>query len=293
MITVKLMGGLGNQMFQYACGRALSIKKGQPLCLDVTRFHRDKIYKRKFLLNYFNINYNKIIKPKNRIINIISEKKEQVLKKNNIVYEQRIESKSSQDFYLGDPVYSKTDFNSNISKEKDIILDGLWQSDCYFKDIENIIRDDFTLSDKNDSFNKEYYNSIKKDNSVCFGIRRYKEAYAYKKHYTLPKDYYEEAVKIIKKRINKPEFYIFTLDEDWARTELSFIKNPIFITPELYDSGIVNELILMSKARSFILPNSTYHWWGAWLSDRNDKIVIAPQKGWGNEESLIENWIAI
>ncbi|MFH1677734.1 MAG: alpha-1,2-fucosyltransferase [Patescibacteria group bacterium] len=286
MVIIKLMGGLGNQMFQYAMGRQVAKQNNIELKLDTSSF---KIINnntpRHYSLNVFNIKENfinqygikKIAKHSNLINKIISK----------IYYLRQkfslIKIKINQN-YITEKAFN---FDPEILKLKDdIYLDGYWQSEKYFKDIEDIIRKEFTLKNVFSEEAEKIAEEITAVNSVSLHIRRgdyINNEKTQKYHGSCSLNYYYQAVKKISRKINNPVFFIFSDDIEWVKNNLK-LKYPIkFVSG--YNIKNYEELILMSKCKHNIIANSSFSWWGAWLNNNLNKIVVAPKK-WFNDLSI-------
>jgi len=281
MIIIKLQGGLGNQMFQYAIGRFLAEKNKTELKLDLSFYNEQQIEpQRKYSLEYFNI-----------IENITGGKDLKKIKKGikKLVY-------LIYKVFLAETfVYTKENFfhfDSNILKIKgDVYLDGYWQSEKYFQSIEEIIHKEFTL--KNKLQKEDLINKINNSNSVSIHIRR--DDYTNKKnYYVLTIEYYKEAIKIIKEKNQNIHLFVFSDDINWVKNNLK-TEFPITFIDGNKD---YEDLILMSMCKHNIIANSSFSWWGAWLNQNPHKIVIAPKKWFNkpeiNTKDLIpESWLKI
>ncbi|MCK4744844.1 alpha-1,2-fucosyltransferase, partial [Candidatus Parcubacteria bacterium] len=176
-------------------------------------------------------------------------------------------------------------FDSKILKLiGNIYLDGYWQSEKYFKNIENSIRKEFTLKNDLQLKAKKLLRKIKNTESISIHIRRndyisHKPANQY--HGVCHLSYYKKAINVIIKKIDDPHFFVFSDDIDWCKKNLK-IKFPTIFVEGNKD---YEDLILMSKCKHNIIANSTFSWWGAWLNNNPNKIVIAPKK-WFRKKSI-------
>ena len=291
MIIVKLIGGLGNQMFQYATGRSLAVKHKTVLKLDLSflldRTPRENFTYRTYELDVFNIQGN-IASPSeiNRFvpngINIFNYIKRK-LKLTKVITESHLNS-----------------YEDVLSAPDNSYLDGYWQSEKYFKDIRGIIRSDFSLKPEATSINQEFAKKISSCNSVSLHIRRgdyVSNTEINKFHGVLTLEYYLKSVIKIADCAENPHFFIFSDDHDWAKEHLNFGYPLTFITHNSVENSY-EDLRLMSLCKHNIIANSSFSWWGAWLNENPAKIVVAPRK-WFNDSSkntndLIPNsWIRI
>lgn len=276
-IIIKIQGGLGNQLFQYALGKNLSLLSKATVKYDLSWF--DKQTKRKNKLNNFNI-----------VENFASTEEVKKLKK----YEKK-EGKLNilHNFFNADEsIYIKEkcfNFNPQILNTKTpAYLDGYWQSEKYFKDIENTIRKEFTLKDKFKIKNTKLKEKIQNTNSVALHIRKTDYVTTKKETYwTCPMDYYYKATKKIAKQYNNLHIFVFSDDIEWTKNNLQ----TNFPTTFVDKNKDYEDLILMSKCKHNIIANSTFSWWGAWLNKNPNKIVVAPQKWFNNPNRNTNNLI--
>ncbi len=278
MIILKLKGGLGNQMFQYATGRKLSLERNEPLVLDLSYIRNDSL--RDYELNS--------LCPEARTTSSI---------------EEYIYSKANQLHKLL-PFYALIKEKSKLVKDNDLeldqkilYLDGYWQSEKYFKDIRRQLIDDFQLKEALDKVNKKTLNSIKKHNAVAVHLRRtdyVTNKTANKVHGVCSLAYYKKAIEYIENKVEDPYYFIFSDDINWAKNNLK-LKNCYYMDQNSIEEGF-KDLELMKNCNHFIIANSSFSWWGAWLSESKSKIIAAP-KPWFNkkdEGDIVPNdWMRI
>ena len=278
MIIIKIKGGLGNQLFQYAVGRALALHHRLPLKLDLTIFKTYKLHR--YLLDQFAIQAeiateDEIIKLKGRNNVLFSAlRKAGLVKRKSYLKEKR-----------------SSYFDASVFKNDDVYLDGYWQNELYFSDIrEELLRDLISISSMSD-LGVVYMEGIKKSNSVSLHVRR--GNYLNLKNFNvLDIDYYMKAVEYIRKNVEKPTFYIFSDDLEWCKNSLGFLDNCIFVDSTKTE---IDDLKLMSFCKHNIIANSSFSWWGAWLNQNCKKTVIAP-KGWllndpGSSNVILSDWV--
>ncbi|MCK4918256.1 MAG: alpha-1,2-fucosyltransferase [Candidatus Pacebacteria bacterium] len=291
MIITKLQGGLGNQMFQYAIGRVLAEKNKAELKLDTSWFDNIKgnTAPRKYGLGIFNILEN--IATNKEIENLKKYKK-----KNNWKYFFHNLFFANNSIYISEkPKY----FNKKAleNNNKDIYLDGYWQNEKYFKDMENIILKEFRIRETYQVENKTLLNDIINSNSVSIHIRR--NDYVQNKktnevHGVCTIGYYQKAIQKISK--NNDDIHIFVFSDDILWTQNNLKSNfPITFVDKNKD---YEDLILMSMCKHNIIANSSFSWWGAWLNQNPNKIVIAPKKWFNNlknnkQNPIPQTWIQI
>jgi len=271
------MGGLGNQMFQYAAGRRLACKLNVPLKLDLTWYDKGLpgITPRSYSLAPFSINAEPATDKE-----IASLHEPQV---NGI--RRYINSVN--------PCYRKTcirdlDFRFDpdiLGLPDNIYLEGYWQSEKYFCDIVSIIRSDFTVRMAADNKNREVASIINESNAVSIHIRRGDYVVDDKiaaKHVSCSNDYYKRAVELVITQVDRTHFFVFSDDPAWARNNFTIPLATTLVDhngPELAHE----DLRLMRMCKHHVIANSSFSWWGAWLGNNPDKMVIAPRRWFGDE----------
>jgi Glycosyl transferase family 11 len=273
MIVIKIIGGLGNQMFQYAAAKALSLEKKQQLVIDTTTFDNYKLHQ--FGLKNFATRltfYNFISKTRAKLHN----------------------------FFGNFTVYKEKQFNYNpdffAQNTSSIYLEGYFQSERYFKKYENIIRTDFHITEPLKEKTIALINKMKYENAVSIHIRR-GDYLQHAVHNTDKTEYYSLATQYLETKISNPVYYLFSDDMTWVKNNFKTNFETHYVD---FNDASTNyeDLKLMSSCKHNIIANSSFSWWGAWLNSNPDKIVIAPQK-WFNDQSrdysdvLPENWIKL
>lgn len=271
MIIVELKGGLGNQMFQYALGRHLAIKNKTSLVLDASGYKRDNL--REYKLGVLNISA--------RLANTLETK---VFKRAN-KYQKTLNKLGLNYRYV---VEKERYFNKSLLKLRgNIYLNGYWQSEKYFKDIGDMIRQDLTLKPLLRGKNKTIAKRMDECDSIGLHVRRgdyVSDPKTSKILVTCQPKYYYRAVKYITKKVRKPVFFIFSDEIGWAKKNLKFSYPTIYIDNNGSDKDY-EDLRLMTICKHNIISNSTFSWWAAWLNTNKDKIVIAP-KNWFEDVSI-------
>ena len=287
MIIINITGGLGNQLFQYAFGRALSIKNKCQLKLDISSYQ-----------NYEWHDYS--LRPFSIRENFADKSDCELLKGEKFSFVRKIKQNifNNKKFY-----YSEKDLRFN-EKYKNLAnpayISGYWQSEKYFKQVEEIIRNEFKIVIPPSKPNQNLIKKIEKENAISLHVRRGNYAnikHVNKVHGTSPLSYYNDAIKVLIPKIPDPVFYIFSDDIEWAKKNLIINNETVFVD---FNNSTTDfeDMRLMSMCKHHIIANSTFSWWGAWLNDSKSKIVIAP-KIWFNDvnknnqtENLIpSNWI--
>lgn len=287
IITVRFNGGLGNQMFQWAFARAIEKYTGVPTFIDMTFFK--KSYSRPYELDIFALDAKKVEGFWNNL-------------KIETIWKLRRKLKGKK--FLGTYIYEEPHFEFDkeiFNVEPNTYIHGFFQSEKYFKEIENEIREDFKFKLAPDEINQAHINKINSTNSISLHIRR--GDYVQKKRYqnvyaTCSLDYYKRGVERIFKDTNQPPMlFIFSDDKEWVKENLKLPFETVYVDN---NSGAKSyeDMRLMSLCKHNIIANSSFSWWGAWLNNNKEKIVIAPQK-WFNDEKIIqtdvipESWIRL
>jgi hypothetical protein len=291
MIIVRLQGGMGNQMFQYALGRSLAIKNNVPLGLDLT-FLLDRTP----MPSYFTFrDYN--LADFNIEASIVSRKDIPFLYRKYKLgifarYVDFIRRK-----FISTPGKEKKDFIFDLqilALGPNAYMEGWWQNPKYFEEYQSVIRKDFTLKNRSEKIEK-LIEEIKSKNSVCIHIRR-GDYIVNDAHQVIQKEYYENALTIISKKEKIDCIYVFDRDDiAWCEENLKFNYPVVYVKNDI---SLAECVTLMSTCKHFIIANSSFSWWGAWLGSYSHKIVIAP-KLWLADEStdttglIPESWIRI
>ncbi len=287
MITVRFFGGLGNQMFQYAAGRALAFRLHTNLGADVSWFDYYNLLdtSRSFKLDALNTVLRKLDKQELRPFMF-----QWLLSKLNL----------NRKDYFKEKFFH---FDGEVLNQKDgIYLDGHWQSEKYFVDFGGTIRNDFNLRYPLSREAADVHQDIKQASLSCaIHVRRgdyVSDAKTNRYHGVCSLDYYKKAVEHIKERIGEPVFFVFSDDIQWVKENLNFGQMRFVDLSDKENLKDQQEMVLMSRCQHQIIANSSFSWWGAWLNQNKDKIVVAPDKWFDNEkintQDLIpDSWIKI
>jgi len=264
MIIIKLMGGLGNQMFQYAYGRHLSIKNNTDLKLDLN-FLLDRTPKKLYVYRDFDLSIFKLkVNEANREdINLFNLSPESRLQRYSRLNKQRnISTYDPNGYYvLSEPSFPYCPYCLKFPKNS--YIDGYWQSEKYFDDVRGIINEDFQFKNALSDLSLELKEKINSQNSVCINVRRgyinnLKERYY---HGFLGLDYIYRGIEIIKSKVDNPHFFVFSDDVEWCEQNIK-IDTPInFVKHEYAGEKFSEYLQLMIECKHFIIPNSSFGWW--------------------------------
>lgn len=290
MVIVRLLGGLGNQMFQYAAARRLALKRGMPLKLDLSAFPSDPL--RDFSLAPFNVQAQ-------------FATAQELAKVKGKSFAGRLESVL---FRLRRKVTWTVMTEKGLSPFKpallrasgNVYLAGYWQDERYFLDAADTIRADLTLKEALSPESRAVAGQIQSTESVSMHIRRgdyVSNPKTYRLHGVCSMAYYQQSVDLIAEKIAMPHFFIFSDDPGWVRDNFRLEHPATFVTHNGLDRDY-EDLHLLSLCRHHIIANSSFSWWGAWLCSHPGKIVIAPRR-WFNRPELQdfspapEDWIRL
>jgi Glycosyl transferase family 11. len=268
MIIVKLIGGLGNQLFQYAAAYSLSRVHQTNLKIDITAFKDYKLRSpelEKFNLDLQYATSNEINNLKTRgfidkLINFISSEKR---KKE---YKEKFFHFDNKFFQLGSNVY----------------LSGYFQSEKYFYNVKEELRNKLNLSLLNYRVSNTILNDINSNNSIAIHVRisDYAKPENNEYHGILSSVYYKAAIQYLQNKFPHSKYYVFSDDLEKAN---QLFENINIIKYQLIETGnSLTDFYLMSQCKHNIIANSSFSWWAAWLNPNPDKMVIAP-KNWFNK----------
>lgn len=274
-VIIRLNGGLGNQMFQWAFAKMVQATTDMDVYLDMSYFEHH--YARPYQLNIFKL------EPK--FVDDFATKL-----KLKIIWAVRGIVKDEK--FLGYTFCSEKQFNfdPHILKIKpNSYIEGFFQTELYFKWVEKELRDDFIFLPSISDETRQIESRIRSSNSVSLHIRR--GDYVQKKRYqqvyaNCSIEYYQKAVDYIAKSYPEPTLFIFSDDIPWVRKNLNIPYRCVFVS---HNTGLQSfeDMYLMSLCSHNIIANSSFSWWGAWLNKNPDKIVIAPEK-WFNDDKIIQ-----
>lgn len=283
-VIARLAGGLGNQLFMYAFAKALAVRNGVPLVLDVrSGFMRDRNYRRTYLLDHLIPPERQASRTQSRAWPLVGRALQSLDRKLNARFplEKR--------YYLHE---RSADFDAEIYKlcvTRPVIVDGYWQTERYFDDLplRDLIRFPESLTRAIEAESQVIQNS----NAVCLAVRRYEEIPKLKRPMViLDADYYRRAMAQLEEQVENPHYFVFAQDMGWARENIHSDHPITFASEKDPDSGAIQDLYLMTQCRHYIISNSTLHWWGAWLNADHEKLIFAPAAGWSTGDALSNRW---
>lgn len=267
-VIVRLVGGLGNQMFQYAAARAVSVRLGAPLRLDLSWFGTDP--DRQFALGFFNIHADTLAKHEVRPAGAgLSARIARRVRRQLGLMQGSMHVFAEKSFRY-DPDIEK------VTTPKFLV--GHFQSEKYFLSVRDKLAQEFTLRARPNQQTLDVLERIDSTDSICLHIRRgdyvsNPSANAY--HGTCSLDYYRTGLAVASDGLDRPHCFVFSDDPEWAkcnfRTDLPTTLVDIHGTTEAHE-----DLRLMAACKRYVIANSSLSWWGAWLGSRSGKLVVAP-----------------
>jgi hypothetical protein len=292
MTEIILSGGLGNQMFQYAAGRALSLRTQAALFADTYLFKKQsKSTARLYELDIFELQ----LPIKNCFSTILLAKG----------YKYCLSNPFGRRLYRMANVFNESagphSYDENFSRlGKNSTLFGYFQNERYFSDYSQQIRTDFIFKEILTGENLLASNCIKECNSVSIHIRRGDYLHPNANMAVLDTGYYRKAIQLVTERCQNPCFFVFSDDMEWARTNLDFGSFQHYYIDWNTGSNSHIDMRLISLCKHNITANSSFSWWGAWLNSNPDKIVIAPSTWWKIQSDRVlpegfipEGWIVL
>jgi len=289
MVISWIQGGIGNQMFQYANGRALSILKQEPLYVDLQDFKGYSLHHGFQLNDVFNLD---VQAADSHLLN-------SALGLRNQKFFRKFLKRPLFKFLRGSQFVVEPHFQywpniGNIGKNS--YLYGYWQSEKYFKSFESGIRSDFQFRLPLDTRNALLASEIKNTLSVSIHIRRgdYLSNYRTSKiMHVCNISYYQKAIHYLSEQLKDPVFFIFSDDMPWVMEHLS-VPGEIRFIDHNFGKESYRDMQLMSLCKHNIIANSSFSWWGAWINANPNKLVVAPRKWFvnnNNDRDLIpEKW---
>jgi Glycosyl transferase family 11 len=255
MVIARLSGGLGNQMFQYALGRHIAFRRDEALLLETSQLRgRPNATPRSYGLDMFNIAAT-------------------ILNPNDL---QRVSGVMVTIFQQRDGFHPEA---LAVQTATDVVLHGFWTSERYFSEIASLIRSDFSFrSDASMHEDGQLAVQIHGSNAVCVHVRR-GDYVSTPSHFMgfVGVEYYQRAIDLAAARISNPHFFIFSDDQDWCMANLTVDHTHTFVRHDRpAENATEEDFRLMRMCRHFIIANSTFSWWAAWLSADPCRLVIAP-----------------
>ncbi len=278
-VVVRLMGGLGNQMFQYATARAVALHKGVPLKLDLSWLQKQpkreyELHNLRVVEEFASLDEIPFANQLGLIDRLLGRAAQMILPRHRqAVYQQK------------GLAYDPEVFNTRSQ----VLLVGYWQSEKYFRHIRETLLEEFAVATDLQAQTIDTAKSIAAVNAVSLHIRRgdyVSEPRTREVHGVCPPDYYRSAVRFIADRVEEPHIFVFSDDMEWAKANLQINLRTAFVDHTDPGRGF-EDLYLMRRCQHHVIANSSFSWWGAWLCDSPGKIVIAPRR-WFSDPTIEE-----
>jgi len=297
VVIVRLKGGLGNQMFQYATGRRLALAAGLELKLDAcSGFRRDRVYSREFLLDQFHIEGG-LADRYESFCDLFGDVRRRFHARRGVGNPERLDY-----FYVQekDP-HGFEPWLQDFAPKGTVYLDGQWMSPRYFEGMEARFRREFRGRLPLSAEAEEEARAIRAAaNPVCLGIRMYEEVNEENRrimeaHGVIPRpDFFTRALALLSSRFGRLDLFVFALNPDWIRENMPLPQGARIISPKRENARAYEDLTLMRLCRHYVISYSSYYWWGAYLSENlSDKVVVAPDLGCINANMIPGDWMRI
>ncbi len=281
MIITNLIGGLGNQMFQYAAGRSLALSRKTEFRLDVSDFSDYRLHQGFELQRVFNCPAQ--IATMSDVRDILGWQASPIMRR--LLAKPALSMFRRRGFVV-EPYFNYWRLINDVPA--DGYLTGYWQSERYFCDVAQTIRADFTFKNSQSPRNAEFAEQIGSGNAISLHVRRgdyVKNPKTTATHGLCSLEYYQSAIQYLTDRVERPSFYIFSDDPAWVRESMK-IEHPSVYVDHNHGAESYNDMRLMSMCKHHIIANSSFSWWGAWLNPNPDKIVVAPRKWFANNNDV-------
>lgn len=272
-MIVRVTGGLGNQLFQYAFGRAVSTELGEELYLDKSSYIQDR--KRKFELNKYNVTYTngKIVRK--------------CLCNFEILFKNHIGSLKILERLLG-MQWEEQRMGYEHIRNSNRYLIGHWMNVRYFENIKENLQQELVYIGEVTEEQRKLINNMKTEHAVAMHVRRcdYLSKTCQQAGYiNLEKKYYKKGIEYLKDNISGDiKLYVFSDDIEWCKIEYKDCENVVFVDSKISNNPHI-DFMLMRNCKYFITANSTFSWWAAWLAEYENKLIIAPKK-WTSRDDV-------
>lgn len=274
MICTRLQGGLGNQLFQYAAGRALALRHQVDLLIDVQLLQRKnpKITPRRYELDRFR-HTGRVCHPGDVRVNW-----------RNQFLPRRFQTNDGWRLYREPGIREECSF---FSLPDNTVIEGFWQSPFYFQHIAQVLAAELTLISPMSQSGHRWLDEIQGCSTVSVGVHIRRGDYvtlpsAAHFHGVLPMSYYECAFGHMRKHLHRPTFFVFSDEPAWCERQPIFLSEDTVVIGPDHTREPCEDLILMSRCQHHVIANSSFSWWSAWLADQSPRLfnrqVFAPRQ---------------
>lgn len=266
---VRLSGGLGNQLFQYAAGRAVASRQGADLSLDLTQLNvRDgSITSRSYALSPLPIRAHVLTAEESAAAGLPLNRFDRWLARAGV----RLKGRQLV-------VERGFNFDPSIPRlQGPVVMQGFWQSERYFADIRAVLLDELALPGA--ATLDEMTARLQAEESVSIHVRRgdyLTNPGANAFHGVCSPDYYQRSLALLEQQVEQPKYYVFTDDPAWVAENRGLFGRDVILVAEQLTLQAHEELVLMSRCKHNVIANSSFSWWGAWLNRNEQARVIAP-----------------
>ena len=271
LLVLRLRGGLGNQLFQYAAARSLSLRNHIPLLLDRSSSFARDVYGRRFELDALRISYDGILSDTPVQWKFMSE-----------AYRIAFRIREYYGMRFLGRYFDRTIFGLRVSHP--MLFEPYCQSYLYFSDIEDLLRKEFEFKSVPAGLNDEVVSAVKETTSVCLHIRRllgveadgHAPAAVTRYYGACDLKYYRRSIRELAERHGQLHIFVFSDNVKWALDHTSTLKSEYGHVSVVEDNDCMRSFYLMRQCKHFIIANSTYSWWAAWLGVDRGKTVCVP-----------------
>ena len=282
MVIVRLKGGLGNQMFQYALGLKLR-SLGREVRFDLRDYRGETEAAKRFQLPLFGVSCPQAAEAELRRFgqgqSLAGRIERKLGRGAGKVYEEDLDA----------------GYQPQVLEMTEAYLDGYWQTERYFRDIRGEVLRSFVFPALQEERNRRLLSRIRGSQAVSVHIRRGDylaagNAKVYQGICTL--QYYQKAIEYLRKKMDSPLFFFFSDDPAWVRE--NFCEPDMVLAEGNTAETAIWDMYLMTQCKANIVANSSFSWWGAWLNENSGKLVVSPARWQANHEVLdfiCDDWI--
>lgn len=288
LITMRIKGGLGNQLFQYAAAYALSKRLDQPFQFNPA--FTATMTARGYKFPELRVDVDQVVNDDDLPTKVRLLKNAYVNKAARVLNLSKHKCGDGLYFLETRDAWQPDFFTITASN---LYVDGYFQSEEYFKQYRDELLWQFLPRYEAEPDYIKVLEQIQHYNAVAVHVRRSD----FKKdnnpfHYLLTEDYYRKAVHYIREHVSAPVFFWFSDDMEWVKEHIGDVHDFIFVSIKT-SHGDIDDMMLMKHCNHIITANSTFSWWAAWLNEHEDAIRVVPEKPYGMDGMIPENWIKV